>query len=397
MSIIFRNESRPDIALGLVRSVLAGSVKLIGHILFPPFTTTEKSGSITVAQRVTGTATTNRAAGATLTGQHVSNKPVNYTCNKYEQRSYVTDEDIKEMGGEDAAIGAMAMVSGYSVINKSESAAAALVINATTYGSAVAININAPFAAITTAAIAVKKFGVPMLFCSEYWLNELVSSPIVAAALLKLYGDKIIQDVQTGLPTALKAVGSLFGVSEIVVGDNDFWKVTSYEDAAAVVAIRPEMAGMNARAVIKALPTFGFQPTFLPADDASVDKPFEVDTVYETGSKSNAVDATIHSIPVVANSAALQIVKLPAAGLVTVTTPLSSVASGTYASAQSVTLSCSTTGAKIYYTTDGSTPDNTDSLYSSAIAVAASATIKAIAIKDGLNDSAVLSVAIVID
>lgn len=52
-----------------------------------------------------------------------------------------------------------------------------------------------------------------------------------------------------------------------------------------------------------------------------------------------------------------------------------------------VTLACETTSASIYYTTDGSTPDNTDTLYSGpfTLSVAASTTIKAIAIDPGLS------------
>ena len=40
----------------------------------------------------------------------------------------------------------------------------------------------------------------------------------------------------------------------------------------------------------------------------------------------------------------------------TVATPAFSLAAGTYIGAQSVTISCATSGATIYYTTDGSTP-----------------------------------------
>lgn len=62
--------------------------------------------------------------------------------------------------------------------------------------------------------------------------------------------------------------------------------------------------------------------------------------------------------------------------------PTFSPVAGTYTSVQSVELSCATAGATIYYTTDGSTPDNTATEYTSAITVDASMTIKAIAIKD---------------
>lgn len=74
----------------------------------------------------------------------------------------------------------------------------------------------------------------------------------------------------------------------------------------------------------------------------------------------------------------------------TVATPSISPTEGTYTSAQSVTITCATSGAAIYYTTDGTTPSSSNgSLYSSAITVSATATIKAIAVKTGLTDSAV--------
>gem|GEM_PF-543676 len=72
-------------------------------------------------------------------------------------------------------------------------------------------------------------------------------------------------------------------------------------------------------------------------------------------------------------------------------TPVVSPAAGTYTSAQSVTLSDSTTGAVIYYTTDGSTPATSSSVYSTAIAISKTTTIKAIATASGYTQSAVVS------
>ena len=67
--------------------------------------------------------------------------------------------------------------------------------------------------------------------------------------------------------------------------------------------------------------------------------------------------------------------------------PTFSPAAGTYTEVQSVTLSCETQGATIYYTTDGSTPTSASAVYSSAISVGETMTIKAIAIKNEIESA----------
>ncbi len=74
-----------------------------------------------------------------------------------------------------------------------------------------------------------------------------------------------------------------------------------------------------------------------------------------------------------------------------VATPTASVAAGTYTSAQNVVLSTATEGAAIYYTTDGIDPTTSSTIYTEAIAVSETTTIKAIAVKDGCPDSDVLT------
>jgi hypothetical protein len=73
-----------------------------------------------------------------------------------------------------------------------------------------------------------------------------------------------------------------------------------------------------------------------------------------------------------------------------VATPQLSPGGGSYPLAQNVTISCSTFGAQIHYTTDGSTPSETKgTLYSSAVSLSSNSTLKAIAFAAGMADSAV--------
>jgi hypothetical protein len=74
--------------------------------------------------------------------------------------------------------------------------------------------------------------------------------------------------------------------------------------------------------------------------------------------------------------------------------PTFTPAAGTYTSAQSVTITTTTSGASIRYTTDGSTPTSTTgAIYTGAVAVGASVTLKAIAYKSGMSDSSVSTAA----
>lgn len=76
--------------------------------------------------------------------------------------------------------------------------------------------------------------------------------------------------------------------------------------------------------------------------------------------------------------------------------PAFSPAAGTYMNAQTVTLADADTSAKIYYTTDGTTPSSSSTLYSSPIQVGVSETIKAIAIDPALANSNIVSASYVI-
>ena len=77
--------------------------------------------------------------------------------------------------------------------------------------------------------------------------------------------------------------------------------------------------------------------------------------------------------------------------------PVFTPGAGTYDAVQHVTLTCATEGAKIYYTTDYSTPTATSTLYTEAITLSETTTIKAIAVKEGYENSNVVMALYTID
>jgi N-acetylneuraminic acid mutarotase len=99
---------------------------------------------------------------------------------------------------------------------------------------------------------------------------------------------------------------------------------------------------------------------------------------------------TIEAIAVAsgfANSAvasAVYTINLPAAA-----TPVIAPTAGSFTSTQSVTITDGTAGATIYYTTNGTTPTASSTLYNGAISVTATETIEAIAVAGGFSMSAV--------
>ncbi|MDR2970404.1 MAG: chitobiase/beta-hexosaminidase C-terminal domain-containing protein [Bacteroidales bacterium] len=74
-----------------------------------------------------------------------------------------------------------------------------------------------------------------------------------------------------------------------------------------------------------------------------------------------------------------------------VANPTFSPSSGTYNTPQNVSINCATEGATIHYTTDGSAPTTSSETFSTPIFVENTTTIKAFAVKDGLDPSNVVS------
>jgi hypothetical protein len=121
--------------------------------------------------------------------------------------------------------------------------------------------------------------------------------------------------------------------------------------------------------------------------------PTTASTLYSSAI-SVAGHGTVKTIKAIANSSttatssvatALYTISYP-----TVTTPTFIATGGTYSVTQMVTISTTTSGASLRYTINGNVPTNTiGTLYSGAITVSSTQTIKAIAYKTGCLDSSI--------
>jgi uncharacterized repeat protein (TIGR03803 family) len=120
-------------------------------------------------------------------------------------------------------------------------------------------------------------------------------------------------------------------------------------------------------------------------------------TVY-SGAISVSSTETIEAIAVAPGSSNSAVASATyTINLAAAATPVISPAAGTYSSTQSVTITDSTAGAVIYYTTNGTTPTASSTVYSGAISVSATETVEAIAVASGFSNSAVASAAYTIN
>jgi glucosylceramidase len=75
----------------------------------------------------------------------------------------------------------------------------------------------------------------------------------------------------------------------------------------------------------------------------------------------------------------------------TAAAPTLNPGTGTYISAQTVTIADATTGATIYYTLDGTTPSTSSARFTAPLTISSTTTVNAIAVATGYNSSAVAS------
>ena len=115
------------------------------------------------------------------------------------------------------------------------------------------------------------------------------------------------------------------------------------------------------------------------------------DSTLYTGAFTLTESATVKAIAVKDGCPASEIVTATFTKAEPAAAPVIDPNGGTFTGEQMVTITCETEGARIYYTTDGSDPTADSTLYTGAFTLTASATVKAVAVKDGCPASEIVT------
>ena len=192
-------------------------------------------------------------------------------------------------------------------------------------------------------------------------------------------------------------------------------KATTTVNAIATATGFSQSAAGSATYTLASAPSPAATPTFTPASGTSFSSTLSVSIAdatpgatiyYTTNGSTPTTSSSVYSGPITisatttvnaiatasgfsqsAVASAAYTLQSPAAA-----TPIFTPASGTsFSSSLSVTIADSTPGATIYYTTNGSTPTTTSTIYKGPISVTSTTTIQAIATASGFTQSAVVS------
>jgi N-acetylneuraminic acid mutarotase len=176
---------------------------------------------------------------------------------------------------------------------------------------------------------------------------------------------------------------------------NDLWEY----DLAGAPAVRPPPPASTPMFSLTA-GTYNSAQT-LTVSDQSADATIYYTTDGTTPNSSSAVysaqipvstSETVEAVAVATGDAVSPIASATyAINLPSAATPTFSVQGGTYTAAQTVTISDTTQGATIHYTSNGTTPTASSTVYSSAITVSSTEMLQAIATASGYSNSAVAS------
>jgi hypothetical protein len=263
-------------------------------------------------------------------------------------------------------------------------------------------NTNYSAATLVTKSVVVNQASQTITFTAPTTPVVYGVSPITLVATGGASGNAVTFSVASGPGTVNGSTLTVTGVGTIVVAAN---QAGNANYAAAPLVTQPVVVNQASQTINFTAPTspvvYGVLPITLVATGGASGNPVTFSIVSGPGTVAGSTLTVtgVGTIVVAANqagnanySAAPQVTQSVVVNVAGVAaTPTFSPVAGTYTAAQSVTISDTTTGATIYYTTNGSTPTTSSTVYSGAITVASTETLEAIAAATGYTTSAVAS------
>jgi hypothetical protein len=249
---------------------------------------------------------------------------------------------------------------------------------------------------------------------ATYTISSITATPVlsVAAGTYTLAQTVSITDATAGAAIYYTTNGTTPTTSSSVYSGPITVSTTETVEAIAVAPKYSNSAIASAAYTITAgtqAPVFSVAPgTYTSAQTVSISSATPKSTIYYQ--INNVGSAYVYSAPIkVSTSESINAIAVgptyvksatstvaytivPAAAM-----PVFSVAAGTYTSAQTVSISDATSGATIYYTTNGAAPTKSSSVYAGSITVGATETLQAIAVAANVANSAVASAAYTIN
>jgi uncharacterized repeat protein (TIGR03803 family) len=207
-----------------------------------------------------------------------------------------------------------------------------------------------------------------------------------------------------GVTTPTETVGTLY-TGSISISTTTTLKAMAYKSG---MTDSPVTTGQYTIILPPLAPVFSpGAGTYTSAPTVTITSSGATAIYYTTNGSTPTTSSTLYTGPIlISTSLTLEAIGINSAGTSPVTTgqytvpqsqqvapPAFSPPAGAYTSAQMVSISTTTTGASIRYTTDGVTmpTETVGTLYSGAVNVSTSLTLNAIAFKAGLSDSTVTS------
>jgi hypothetical protein len=228
-------------------------------------------------------------------------------------------------------------------------------------------------------------------------------SPITLVATGGASSNAVVYSVVSGPATVSGSTLTITGAGTVVVAANQAGNANYAAATQVTQSVTVNQASQTISFTQPTTPvTYGVSPIPLSATSTSgLAVTFSVVSGPGTVSGSTLTITGVGTVVVAVNqagntnyAAATQVTQSIVVNVIgAAATPTFSPVAGTYTASQTVTISDATTGATIYYTTNGTTPTTSSTVYSGAIPVASTETLEAIATATGYSTSAVATAA----